>query len=285
MPAAGHFASPRFQDSPENQDESPIPGGYFVEPVQRVGAAKAGRGRPGTSSTSPPEEPMAVLPGPRMPACLPAGGLSPPLRHLETGALAPLLYPLRGAETLAMVAVMGITLWVFTILVPEYCLGIWADAGMLGTPLMGMLVILICCRPLYCSVLPGFVWVKIQRSKPFVFMAWGRDRVSCGVRGSLGGRDQQDPQVPPPKPPTPFPSPLFPLRIPRCQRYPGNHRFPRGPGHARQGSLRQTLGSPEPLEGRACCSRPSATPDRSLADTPTQRHLHLPRMWHPVPAL
>jgi len=25
-------------------------------------------------------------------------------------------------------------------------------------------------------------------------------------RGALGGRDQQDPQVPPPKPPTPFPS-------------------------------------------------------------------------------
>jgi putative transposase len=82
------------------------------------------------------------------------------------------------------------------------------------------------------KVLPGFVWVKIQWSKPFVFMAWGRDRVPCGVRGSLGGRDQQDPQVPPPKPPTPFPSALFPRRIPRCQRKPGNHRFPRGPGHA-----------------------------------------------------
>ena len=54
-----------------------------------------------------------------------------------------MLYPLRGAETLAMVAVMGVTFWGFTILVPEYCLGLWADAGMLGTPLMGMLVILI----------------------------------------------------------------------------------------------------------------------------------------------
>ena len=47
-----------------------------------------------------------------------------------------------------------------------------------------------------------------------------------------GGRDQQDPQVPPPKPPTPFPSSLFPRRIPRCQRKSGNHRLPRGPGHA-----------------------------------------------------
>ncbi len=55
-------------------------------------------------------------------------------------------------------------------------------------------------------VLPGFVWVEIRRSKPFVCKAW---EFGPGFlrRGALGGRDQQDPQVPPPK--TPHPLPLF----------------------------------------------------------------------------
>ena len=76
-----------------------------------------------------------------------ADGLLPPLGHLETRVLASLLYPLRGAETLAMVTVMGTTFWGFTILVPEYCLGVWADASAMGTPSMGMLVILISALP------------------------------------------------------------------------------------------------------------------------------------------
>ena len=70
-----------------------------------------------------------------------------------------MLYPLRGAETLVMVAVMGVTFWSFTILVPEYCLGLWADAGMLGTPLMGMLVILISALP--ASLLLPFVIIYL----------------------------------------------------------------------------------------------------------------------------
>ena len=46
-----------------------------------------------------------------------------------------------------MVTVMGTTFWGFTILVPEYCLGVWADASAMGTPSMGMLVILISAIP------------------------------------------------------------------------------------------------------------------------------------------
>ena len=76
-----------------------------------------------------------------------ADGLLPPLGHPETSVLASMLYPLRGAETLAMVTVMGATFWGFTILVPEYCLGVWADASAMGTPSMGMLVILISALP------------------------------------------------------------------------------------------------------------------------------------------
>ena len=55
------------------------------------------------------------------------------------------------------------------------------------------------------KVLPTFVWVKIRWSKSFVFN-WMRVAAEFSVSNALGGRDQQVPQVPPPKPPTPFPS-------------------------------------------------------------------------------
>ena len=63
----------------------------------------------------------------------------------------------------------------------------------------------------FAQVLPGFVWVKIQWSEPFVFKAWG-NATAFSVSEALGGRDQQDPQVPPPTPPTPFPSEMWQVR-------------------------------------------------------------------------
>jgi hypothetical protein len=74
-------------------------------------------------------------------------GLLPPLSQPETGFMASVLYPLRGAEAMAMIVIMAIVFWCFTILVPEYCLSVWADANALGTPSMGMLVILISGLP------------------------------------------------------------------------------------------------------------------------------------------
>jgi hypothetical protein len=76
-----------------------------------------------------------------------ADGFLQPLSQPETDALASILYPLRGAEALAMAAIMGGVFWGFTILVPEYCLTVWNDANALGTPSMGMLVILISAIP------------------------------------------------------------------------------------------------------------------------------------------
>jgi hypothetical protein len=46
-----------------------------------------------------------------------------------------------------MIAVLATAYWGFTILVPEYCLGIWEDSTALGTPLMGGLVVLISVVP------------------------------------------------------------------------------------------------------------------------------------------
>ena len=76
-----------------------------------------------------------------------ADGFLAPLAESDTSAWASILYPLRSAESLAMVAIMGTIYWVFTILVPEYCLGVWDDANTLGASSMGMLVILISALP------------------------------------------------------------------------------------------------------------------------------------------
>jgi hypothetical protein len=53
-----------------------------------------------------------------------------------------------------MIAALGIFFWIFTVLVPEYCLGVWNDASNLGTPSMGGLVILI-------SALPAFLLLPL----------------------------------------------------------------------------------------------------------------------------
>jgi hypothetical protein len=76
-----------------------------------------------------------------------ADGFLAPLAGSDTSVWESILYPLRGAEALAMVAIMGAIFWAFTVLVPEYCLGVWDDANTLGTPSVGMLVILISALP------------------------------------------------------------------------------------------------------------------------------------------
>ena len=63
-----------------------------------------------------------------------ADGFLPPLNQPETHALTSILYPLRSAEAMSMVVILAIVFWIFTILVPEYCLGLWADANMMGVP-------------------------------------------------------------------------------------------------------------------------------------------------------
>jgi hypothetical protein len=76
-----------------------------------------------------------------------AGGLLPPLERPETWWLPSVLYPLRGAEGMAMVVVLATAFWVFTVLVPEYCLSVMDDAERMGTPSMGHLVALISALP------------------------------------------------------------------------------------------------------------------------------------------
>ena len=135
------------------------------------------------------------------------------------------------------------------------------------------------CRRI--SVLPGFVWVEIRRSKPFVCKAW---EFGPGFlrRGALGGRDQQDPQVPPPK--TPHPLPLFSVPSHNAAQR-SRLWLPSPPRRSRPcptslSSLDSWL-SPTPggSNGRL---RPRGTAGRSLAGASPQCHLHLSGMWHSI---
>jgi hypothetical protein len=123
-------------------------GGYLLEPVERPPVGQTRKQR--RVSSSPPARAPAggeefasrIVDRPPM-----ADGFLAPLAGSDTSVWASILYPFRGAEALAMVAIMGAIFWAFTVLVPEYCLGVWDDANTLGTPSVGMLVILISALP------------------------------------------------------------------------------------------------------------------------------------------
>jgi hypothetical protein len=70
-----------------------------------------------------------------------------PRAESESSVAASLLYPFRSADGLAVVVVAATAFWGFTILVPEYCLGVWEDANLLSTPSMGGLIVLISAVP------------------------------------------------------------------------------------------------------------------------------------------
>jgi hypothetical protein len=68
-----------------------------------------------------------------------ADGLLPLQQKPETDWLTSFLYPLRGAESLAMAGAYGVIAWVFTVLVTEYCVQVMADTEKVGAGLMGIL--------------------------------------------------------------------------------------------------------------------------------------------------
>jgi len=76
-----------------------------------------------------------------------ADGLLPTLDRPETSWFASVLYPLRGAECLAVIAGSSVIFWIFLIVVPEYCLTLMGDADMMGTPTLGKLIALISILP------------------------------------------------------------------------------------------------------------------------------------------
>jgi hypothetical protein len=76
-----------------------------------------------------------------------ADGPLPPLDRPERSWLASFLYPLRGADSLGVIAGLAFISWIFFVLVPEYTLAGIADASSMGASLMGVLVGLVTGLP------------------------------------------------------------------------------------------------------------------------------------------
>jgi hypothetical protein len=68
-------------------------------------------------------------------------------REVEPSWQPDVLFPLRGAEGLMIVAMMGLAFWCVATLIPELCLAFVADASRMGATFMGMLVSLIVSLP------------------------------------------------------------------------------------------------------------------------------------------
>jgi hypothetical protein len=75
-------------------------------------------------------------------------GLLPVLSQPEADWLTSFLHPLRAAESLAVIAAIGVLAWVFTVLAPEYCLQVMADTESMGASLLGQLFVWIAVLPI-----------------------------------------------------------------------------------------------------------------------------------------
>jgi hypothetical protein len=76
-----------------------------------------------------------------------ADGLLPPLSRPERSWFVSFLYPLRGAESLGMIAGLAFISWCFYGLVPEYCIQLIQDATSMGGGLIGYLFMMITGMP------------------------------------------------------------------------------------------------------------------------------------------
>jgi hypothetical protein len=168
------FLPPDEPTRARTADDASPGAGYGLNPnKERVLSKKKGRAEP--SDITPPRtgsvERKSALPM--------AGGILPVLDKPETSGFASFLYPLRSADSVAVIASLTVILWLFTIVVPEYCIGVMGDADDMGTPTIGKLIALI-------SILP------VAFLLPFAMIYWlqylGRVVVSSGMGETIPPR-------------------------------------------------------------------------------------------------
>lgn len=141
--------------------------GYFIEPSKRtstapaVGDSVASERRARTRKKEP--KPRTTM----------ADGLLPNLEQPESWWLPSVLYPLRGAECMGLMALLGTAFWILTVLVPEYCLTLMADADSLGAMPMGYLVSLITSLPAIILIPPAIFYVLQYLGRVLVSSAMG----------------------------------------------------------------------------------------------------------------
>jgi hypothetical protein len=128
--------------------EEPEPAIGFGGPPEGFGPQREIVLAPARSAPPEPEPELPrSAPGPLGGRPPMADGLLPVLQKPETAWLTSFLYPLRGAESLAMVGAFGIITWVFTVLLAEYCLQVMAETEKAGASLLGLLYTWIVASP------------------------------------------------------------------------------------------------------------------------------------------
>ena len=90
-----------------------------------------------------------------------ADGFLPNLDRLETNWFACVPYPLRGADSLGVIAITSVVFWAFTVLVPEYCLTLVGDAESMGAAALGHLIALISILP-FVLLFPLLIFYWLQ---------------------------------------------------------------------------------------------------------------------------
>jgi hypothetical protein len=115
--------------------------GYMLSPAARPVGREAAYGVPAEVVPARAAYVERASPSPM------TDGLLRPLADPERGWLPSFLYPLRGAESLGMIAGLSAVLWVITILVPEYCLTVMREADSMGADLMGKFIAFISFLP------------------------------------------------------------------------------------------------------------------------------------------
>ena len=161
----GELRSPDFVPPPESvrtttagsADSDSGGDAYGLKP-SREHAARKKNGRRRPSDITPPRTGFIE----KKSELHTTGGILPPLKQTESSWFGSILYPLRSADSLAVIASLTAILWLFTVLVPEYCLGLMGDADQMGAPTLGKLLGLITILPVGFLLPSAFILYWLQ---------------------------------------------------------------------------------------------------------------------------
>jgi len=128
-------------DEPAAEDGGSVAGAYDLGPAGVFAPRDRGQ-RQGRRQGKPAAQGFESRPSGPL-----ADGPLPLLKAPETSLFVSLLHPLRGADALGVLAGLSIVLWIFTVLVPEYCLTAMGDATQLGARMIGVLFAILAALP------------------------------------------------------------------------------------------------------------------------------------------
>jgi hypothetical protein len=153
--------------APTTVEDEPGPVGYFLEPglpstPSRTHTEPRERTRPIKKRKEEPPVEMRT-----------SGGLLPSLDAPESWWFPSLLYPVRGAETMGFMGILGTAFWILTILIPEYCRTLMSDADSMGATSMGYLVALITSLPAIILIPPTLFYLLQFLGRVLVSSAMG----------------------------------------------------------------------------------------------------------------